>query len=281
MTSIERQSHCTKTACTTGTCTTGTNTSDVALDSSNMKRSDKRKRKPSEDQPTADIQSPTKVAKSKQCTGDAPTSSSPEVILMDNKIETELPDVNEDISPDDFLLKLVSAQYNVSLQPKPALSLKNFFSPVSEEQMEAYTIQIVTTARNNDLDGLKKLHSEGQRLDCSNRFGESLLNMACRRGFEDIVEYFLEQPDFSVRISDDGGRTPLHDTCWNPTPQLAICKWLIEREPSLFLILDKRGCTAFQYARPQHWLIWRTFLLENREHLKGLTEPEILNLLTK
>jgi hypothetical protein len=277
MTSTETYGLCKVTACKDGT-------NALNVDSTNMK-TNKRKRSPSEDQPTLDIQSSTVLADSSQCSGHAPASTLPslhtEVILRDEQIEIELPHVDEDVSPDDFLLKLICAQYNVSLQAKPALSLENFFSAVSEEQMAAYNMQIITTARNNDLDGLKKLHSEGQRLDCSNRFGESLLNMACRRGFEDIVEYLLEQPDINVRISDDGGRTPLHDACWHPSPQLSICKWLIERDPSLFLISDKRGCTAFQYARPQHWLIWRTFLFENRECLKALTEPDILNRLTK
>jgi hypothetical protein len=278
MTATESNSRCKERPCIKET-----NTSDADLDSTNMERTGKRKRITSEDQTTVDTQSSTIGS---QCFGHAPPSTlsflDAEVISRDEQIEIALPDVNDDVSPDDFLLELVSAQYNVSLQAKPALSLDNFFSAVSEEQMAAYTIQIVTTARNNDLNGLKKLHSEGQRLDCSNRFGESLLNMACRRGFEDIVEYFLQQPDVNVRICDDGGRTPLHDACWHPSPQLGICKWLIERDPSLFLISDKRGCTAFQYARPQHWLIWRQFLFDNRECLKALTEPDILNrLLTK
>jgi hypothetical protein len=256
-----------------------TNASAVDFDSANGKKADKRKRSPSQDEAAVDIQdiqSPTITADSSKRSRYSLTST----ISVEEPIEIELPDVNENVSPDDFLLKLVSAQYNVSLQVKPALSLENFFSDVSEEQMAAYNIQIVTTARNNDLNGLKKLHSEGQRLDCTNRFGESLLNMACRRGFEDVVEFFLEQ-DVNVRICDDGGRTPLHDACWHPSPQLSICKWIIEREPSLFLISDKRGCTAFQYARPEHWPIWRTFLFENRECLKALTKPEILNRLTK
>ena len=54
-------------------------------------------------------------------------------------------------------------------------------------------------------------------MDCFNRFGESLLNIACRRGFEDIVAYLLEQESVSVRHCDDCGRTPLHDACWHPT----------------------------------------------------------------
>jgi hypothetical protein len=283
MTATETHRHRNKAVVRASAIKSRTNALDVDnLESTNTKKSGKRKRRPTT----------TSVANSSKCSGYAPPSSTlvpslvlesdAEVISRDEQIEIELPDVNDDVSPDDFLLKLVSAQYNVSVQAKPALSLENFFSDVSEEQIAAYNIQVVTTARNNDLDGLKKLHSEeGQRLDCCNRFGESLLNLACRRGFEDIVEYLLQQPDINVRISDDVGRTPLHDACWHPSPQLGICKWLIERDPSLFLISDKRGCTAFQYARPQHWGIWRQFLFDNRECLKALTEPEILNRLSK
>ena len=187
---------------------------------------------------------------------------------------SELPDPNAaDIAPDEFLLKLVKAQYGLSLTHKGAKSLDNFFQEVSEEQRAAYTMRIVTAVRKNNLDELKKIQAEdGQRIDCYNQFGESLLHMACRRGFEDIVDYLMDQPEISVRISDDNGRTPMHDCCWNPNPQLKISKRIIERDPTLFLISDNRGYTPFQYARPQHWPIWRKFLFDNRDCLRALTE---------
>lgn len=188
---------------------------------------------------------------------------------------TPLPDPEEDQSPDEFLIKLVKAQYGLDLEAKPALSLQGFFLEVSEAQMACYNTEVVSTVRNNDLDRLKQLHVQGQQMDCFNRFGESLLNIACRRGFEDIVAYLLEQESVSVRHCDDCGRTPLHDACWHPTPQLTICKWIMERDPVLFFTTDRRGCTAFQYARPEHWPIWRKFLMDNRKSLEGLTNPGI------
>ena len=188
----------------------------------------------------------------------------------------ELPDPDAaDIGPDEYLLKLVQALYGLSLSHKGARSLDNFFQVVTEEQRAAYTMNVVTAVRKNNLEELKKIHlEEGQRIDCFNGFGESLLHMACRRGFEDIVCYLLDQPNISVRISDDNGRTPMHDACWHPNPQLKICKWIIERDPTLFLISDNRGYTPFQYARPQHWSTWRKFLYENRDCLRALTESE-------
>jgi hypothetical protein len=192
-----------------------------------------------------------------------------------------LPDPNEDISPDDFLVNLIDAMYGYKFEAKRTESLKGFFCKVSEEQMAAYNNDVVAAVRNNELDQLKRLHQNGQAMNCFNRFGESILNIACRRGFEDVVRYLLDQPDVSVRHSDDCGRTPLHDTCWHPSPQLTICKWILERDPALFFAMDRRGCTAFQYARPEHWPIWRKFLLDNRNSLKGLTDPDIRSILDK
>lgn len=199
------------------------------------------------------------------------------------KLFAELPDPNEDkMSPDVFLDKLVYATSGLQLESKKAKSLENFFAKVTDEQVAAYTLAVVQACRSNDLDALKKLHSEeGQTMNCCNRFGESLLTMACRRGFEDIVEYLLQLPDVDVRISDDGGRTVLHDACWNPSPQLKICEWIMNRDPALFFIADNRGCTPFQYARPEHWGIWRQFLLENKECLQALTKEDVKAKLAK
>ena len=180
------------------------------------------------------------------------------------------------VSPDEFYLKLVNAQCGIKLQWKPALELVDFFLPVTEEQMAAYSTDVVNATRNNDITTLRKLSAEGKTLACFNRFGESLLHMACRRGCDEIVAFLLEQPGVCLRIVDDCGRTPLHDACWNPSPQLDICKRILEEEPALFLITDKRGYTPFQYARDQHWHIWRQFLFDNRASLAALGEPETM-----
>lgn len=202
---------------------------------------------------------------------------------FERKLFAQLPDPNEDkVCPDAFLNKLVYATCGLELEPKKAKSLENFFVKVTDEQVAAYTMAVVTACRTNDLDALKKLSAEeGQTMNCFNRFGESLLTMACRRGFEDIVEYLLQSSDVDVRISDDSGRTVLHDACWNPSPQLKICEWIIARDPALFFIADNRGCTPFQYARPQHWGVWRQFLLDNKDSLQELTKEDVKTKLSK
>jgi hypothetical protein len=202
--------------------------------------------------------------------------------LQLDQVTLDLPDHAIHQSPESYLQKLVKVMCNgLELETKKALSLEGFFTKVTNAQMEAYTTTVVSVVRNNDLAGLKELHGKGQALNCFNRFGESLLHMACRRGFEDIVEFLLNQAKVDIRICDDNGRTVLHDACWNPSPQLKICQWILERDPALLFILDNRGCSAFQYARPEHWAIWRKFLLDNRESLLAFNCPDISARLSK
>jgi ankyrin repeat protein len=114
-------------------------------------------------------------------------------------------------------------------------------------------------------------------MNCFNRFGESLLHMDCRRGFEDTVEFLLDQPEVDVRICDDNGRTILHDACWNPLPQLKTCRRILQRDPTLLFISDNRGCSAFQYARREKRFLdaldpFRCFALERLSKAVSVSE---------
>ena len=201
------------------------------------------------------------------------------ILLNDEDSTNNLPDpkatTTTTTSPDDYLLQLVEYMIGHSVKSRPGLELKNFFPTITEEQVASYTMDVAASARKNDIDTLERLRSEeGLSLDCCNRFGETLLHIAARRGYTNMVEYLLQQPNVSVRVIDDTGRTPLHDALWNPTPQLGICKWIVQRDPSLFFITDKRGFTPFQYARTEHWDTWKTFLFDNRECFRRLASPK-------
>jgi hypothetical protein len=183
-----------------------------------------------------------------------------------------LPDPKEDVKPTVFLQDLVESMYGFRPVVKPALKLEGYFPEVSEEQVAAYNIAVLTAARNNDLEALKELYEGGQRMDCCNRFGESLLHLACRRGFTEIGDFLLLEAKLNVRISDDCGRNPFHDICWNPKVHMKLAELVMERDPTLFLIGDKRGHTPFDYSRPEDWQTWRDFLLERRKLLEPLQE---------
>jgi Ankyrin repeats (3 copies) len=200
----------------------------------------------------------------------------------DSPVELPLPETAND--PDDYLLLLLETMRpDIKLEVKAAHELDSFFHDITEEQMARYSMKVVQMARTGDVKALQEYHTEAMAsdkpenvLDCFNRFGEGLLNMACRRGFVDVVRLLLNAPvSLSARVRDDGGRTPLHDACWNPEPQLEICSWLLERDPALFLVADKRGYTPFQYARQSDWPVWCQFLYDHSEHLKALAQEDI------
>jgi hypothetical protein len=187
-------------------------------------------------------------------------------------------------TPTAFLCDLFEAMHGIRLHVKKSSELgANFFQQVSEEQIAAYTTEIVNFVRENNVEKLRALHEENpSRVHCANQFGESLLHRACRLGLEEMTSFLLQDANVTVRIADDCGRNPLHDTCWNPTPQLQICAWLMKRDPSLFLIADMRGFSPFDYARSHHWLTWKEFLYENRRVFDKLVEnQETLSMFSK
>jgi len=173
-------------------------------------------------------------------------------------------------SPDVFLKKLLLLHYHLEMDTSKTTFpnvKENFFDVISEKEMQSYP-DVIGAVRQNDVSELRLLQESGHSLNCCNAFGESLIHVACRRGFVNTVTMLLEQPNLCVRIVDDCGRTPLHDLCWNPSPQLELCKLLLEREPSLLFFKDKRNFTPFDYTRKEHWTVWKRFLMDNKSIFK-------------
>jgi hypothetical protein len=231
-------------------------------------------------------QQPLKKVRSASSLQDLAMISKP--ALLQEKEAASLPDYKTvGVDPDLYLIQLIQAMHpdGVRLQPKAALELDkyDFFPTITEQQMTSYTMEVVTATRQNQVEALREIVArQGPgAVDCFNRFGESLLNLACRRGFTEMVAFFIHDVGLNVRSRDDGGRTLMHDACWSACePLLDIGSWLVEKDPSLLFIKDKRGYTAFQYARKSDWHIWRKFLFDNRDKLlQGLLqEPNLVSI---
>ena len=123
----------------------------------------------------------------------------------------------------------------------------------------------------------------------SNRFGETLLHVACRRGRTSMVRFFLSSdaeeegnvnstlsaskskiPRVEARVRDDLGRTPMHDLCWSSAnPDHGSMALLVRAAPELLLAKDARGFSPFDYARREHWPSWLAFLKQYEEFVVG------------
>ncbi|KAL7519778.1 hypothetical protein ACHAWX_004534 [Stephanocyclus meneghinianus] len=133
------------------------------------------------------------------------------------------------------------------------------------QSSESYCQEAVDAIRSGDLGLLRKLFSGGTNLQCANRFGESLIHMACRRSHRDVVSFLVNEAGVSLRVRDDYGRTPFHDACWRPELDLKLIDMLLEKEPKLLLLRDKRGHSPLDYTRRSHWAELIPFLLERSE----------------
>lgn len=132
--------------------------------------------------------------------------------------------------------------------------------------------------------GLQKTYHERQTKDeteaeqyqqpfrCSNRFGESLMHLACRRGRTEMVRFLVEElpggtPSQMLSIQDDCHKTPLHDACWTPSPNFELVELILEHAPEQVMMQDVRGNTPFDYVRKEDYALWLRFLWERRSLL--------------
>lgn len=161
-------------------------------------------------------------------------------------------------NPGDFILAAFRANgCNARIQMSTSSPL--FHSP-TEDEIAAYNQDVIKATRERNFDKLRVMLQEGKTLQCCNRFGESLMHMACRRGFTDVVEFLVKEAKCSLFVRDDYGRTAMHDAAWSPRPNFELMDFLIDQTPELLLLSDVRGHTPFSYVRKEHWKEWISFL---------------------
>jgi hypothetical protein len=134
----------------------------------------------------------------------------------------------------------------------------------TQRQLEDYDLSLTTAVRSADLEQLRGLHAGGRSMMACNKYNESILHTACRRGTREMVAFMLEN-GANPSISDDFGRTPLHDACWRLDPHFDIVTMLLDNELSLLYMLDVRGASPLSYVRREHWLEWCAYLVHHRE----------------
>jgi hypothetical protein len=161
----------------------------------------------------------------------------------------------------------------ISSKKISAIDSADFFLTMTEDNIKAYDMAKVTAVRNSDVAALQACLDRGEVLQCCNRFGESILHAACRRGTTECVQFLLETAHISARVMDDYGRTAFHDACWTGTPNFELIRVLLNHCPDLLLIADKRGSTPLEYIRKDSYGVWCEFLHEHAD----LLVPSVLN----
>ena len=136
------------------------------------------------------------------------THCSEKIIMSDMPDRIKYQNAKADVKPMDVVKQALERRGFTSTETKSAFDMPNdFFVQNSETKYQ----EMVDAIRSNDVDALRKLHSDGTNLQCANKFGESLIHLACRRSHRDVVSFLIDEAGVSLRVRDDFGRTPFHD----------------------------------------------------------------------
>lgn len=171
----------------------------------------------------------------------------------------DIPNQHAETSPDSFY-KTIIGKLGYHSSSIPSLQVKDYFLEYTQDQIAAYDHAVTGAVRGDDVDTLRALFRNGKTMQCSNKFGESIVHMACRKGSLSVIRFLVEEADVCLRVRDDFGRTPLHDACWSSRPSFEAIQMLVRKEPDLLLLADKRGFTPLAYARREMWGAWCEFL---------------------
>ena len=166
------------------------------------------------------------------------------------------------ISPLAYMKSSLSARgINFTTKKYDSL-LDTFFEKTGEDDVNAYGLDVLDAVRRGDVEQLRAYHNEGRTLKCSNKFGESLLHLACRKGLTSVVDFLVNEAQVPVQVVDDMGRSPAHDAFWAAKPNLKLISMVLKKCPDLLYVSDKRGDIPTSYCRKEHWETWINFFKE-------------------
>ena len=126
-------------------------------------------------------------------------------------------------------------------------------------QVASHGIKVVEAVRKSDVDAMQRFMDMGLSPNPCNNFGESIVHMVCRRGDHRLLDV-LTNAGASMQVTDDFGRTPLHDACWTPKPFFKIVEAVLKADRRLINITDCRGSLPLAYVNKNHWSEWIEFL---------------------
>jgi hypothetical protein len=185
--------------------------------------------------------------------------------------------IDQNVHPSEYARKAFEANGFRDLAAIASDSEARFLTPTAA-MLDAYNTSIVQEVRMNNLSNVKNLYWEGQfqhGCNACNRFGESILHIACRRGHLEMVKFLIVEAGLScATIRDDYNRTPLHDAFWTSTANPEIIDFLMQQPhvTELLLCKDKRGYTPLDYSRGEDREKWLRFLKERRSYLRPATK---------
>ncbi|KAL3943505.1 MAG: hypothetical protein SGBAC_002430 [Bacillariaceae sp.] len=141
-----------------------------------------------------------------------------------------------------------------------------YHCPPNPLQLASFGNHMNQAVRQTDPQLLVDLLKVGVSPNACNKFGESVVHSVCRRGEAEKLQILLDH-NCSIQVSDDYGRTPLHDACWqSDNPDFDTVRILLAIDRDLMFMTDIRGSTALTYVKKENQEAWISFLKKEMDH---------------
>jgi len=144
-------------------------------------------------------------------------------------------------------------------------SLSKYYSKPSELQKASFGNAVTKAVHSRDCTKLQSLLQSGLSPNPCNQFGDSILNIICKRGQEDLFQTVINCGT-SIHTSDFFGRTPLHFVCWSSAIRFSIVKKILELDVDMLRAIDKVGKTPLDYISADKWDEWNAFLMKYQDY---------------
>ena len=132
-------------------------------------------------------------------------------------------------------------------------------------QIASYDAYVVGLIKKGDLKTFSSLLQAGLSSNPCNVFGDSILHTICRMSQHPKALQLMITNGADLHISDDYGKTILHDACWAATPNFSLVTLLLDHDPYLLHMRDARGALPLSYIQDRHVEAWLEFLQENKD----------------
>jgi hypothetical protein len=181
---------------------------------------------------------------------------------------------DDEVSPQKYLDHVMSSRgYSTEKYKTLQTGYHNKPTVLQNASYDLYLIGIVRSCiRNRSNDDvyteeslkLQEILQSGISPNPCNSYGESLVHLICRLGDQQLLEIMIGN-GCSIQLSDDYGRTPLHDAFWSAEPALEVVTTLLFEDLHLIQMTDCRGSLPLDYVRSDHWGIWKNFIHSKKD----------------
>jgi len=180
--------------------------------------------------------------------------------------------ISSDVLSPQLYLEKILAERNYPYERIVSLD-SGYHAKPTVHQKASYGVAVVQAVRQNDEDRLAQFVEIGISRNPCNAFGESLIHMICRRGQYKLLKYFVDH-GACLQVSDDFGRTPMHDACWTVEPAFECVELLLKADIGLLNVVDCRGSTPLSYVRQNSWQLWNDFFDKMKDIYWPIIEKE-------